>query len=94
MLELAVLVGELREGEHAGICVRGPRLVVRAVRPPEQRQARRLADRLDAGVEHERLGALLLGSLGRLGIVDRDDDRDPVALGDCLAEAPRPGHVP
>src|SRR4051812_460736 len=94
LLQLAVLASELGQGQYAGVRVRRTRPLGRAVRPPEQRQTRRLADGVDRVVERQRLGALLLGRARTSGIADGDDDRDPVALGDRLAEASCPGHLP
>src|SRR5262245_50251151 len=61
LLELPVLVFELREREHAGVRLGRTRELGRAVRPPQQRQARRLPDQVDRLMKGERLGALLLG---------------------------------
>src|SRR4051812_13497333 len=56
---------------------------------PEKRQRRRLANAFDAGVDDERLRPLRLG-VGRGGRVRNvDDDRDPVAFGEVVAQTSR-----
>ena len=64
----------------------------RAAADPEQRQARRLADPLDRRGDRERLRALFLGVSRGAGVVDADDDRDAISLGDVVAETARTGH--
>src|SRR4051812_14902852 len=50
-LEPTVLFFEPGDGEHAGVCLRGARVLRRSVRPPEQRETRRVADCLDRSME-------------------------------------------
>ena len=71
----------------------------RPARPPAtRRRGRGSAGRSRRGCrrrgrpDRESLGALLLGRSSRSGVAHERDDRDPVPLGDRLAEASRPGH--
>src|SRR5262245_1420558 len=85
------LVGVLLDDGQAGTgscLVRG---LGRRVDPEQDRQLARPDSRCRS-TQSETLGALLLGCLCGRGVADERDDRDPVSLGDRLAEAPRPGH--
>src|SRR5262249_20367938 len=58
----------------------------------EQDRQPALADTRCGRTDGETLGSLLLCGLSRLGVGDQGDDRDPVPLGDGLAEASGPVH--
>ena len=100
VLEL-VLVADVDDELELGllaVLVAGPdreRVGVRrlAAAAPEQRQRRRLADALDREIDRQRLRALLLGRPRGGGIGDVDDDRDPVALRDVVAQTSRSRHA-
>ena len=58
----------------------------------EERKLRRDANRVHAPANRrESVGALQLGRAGAGSIVDLDDERDSVALGDRLAELAHEG---
>ena len=67
-----------------------------------QRRVHAEQDRQPARIPHpgaiartaRALGALFLGRSRGLGVADEGDDRDPVSLGDRLAEAAAAGHWP
>ena len=64
----------------------GVGVVRRAATEPEQRKRRGRSDAVDDAGDRDRLRALTLRLARRVGIHDERDDRDPVALGDALAE--------
>ena len=83
--ETVRLVPERELGlDHDG--VRGRSLRVVQAAEMEERQLRRRTDCIDARVRREPVRALRLGGLRARCVVDRDDERDPVALGDRLAQ--------
>ena len=60
---------------------------------PQERQGRGLADAGDRVADRERFGALGLGDARAFHVGDANDDRDPVAFRDSLAEASWAGHL-
>ena len=91
-LEPAVVLVERVEDEHHRVGRRRG-VLERDVGTPEDRQRGRPAHRGGIPADDERLGALLLGRSGGLGVLDRRDDGDPVALGDRVAEAALRHHL-
>jgi hypothetical protein len=59
---------------------------IRIARAPQQRQVGRAADACPGRSDDDAVGALILRGLSRGGVIDLDEHRDPVALGDRLAE--------
>ena len=80
--ELDVLVAGAHDARVAGRTRRG-----------QDRQAARGANRIDLIVGQERLGAAGLGLPRFIGTGHGDDQRDPVALGDGLAQTSGAGHA-
>jgi hypothetical protein len=88
VLLLVVLLDDNQAGVGAGV----PGRLGRGVDAEENRQGGRLAHPGGGRAHSEPLGPLRLGRPRGVRIGDDRDDRDPVALGDRLAEASRPCH--
>src|SRR5581483_968973 len=91
LLEVLLVVVLIDDDQaRVGPCVPGS--LGRGVDPEEDRERGRVADALDRRDDREAFGAVALGPARRVGVVHERENRDPVALGDRLAEAPSPGH--
>jgi hypothetical protein len=89
LLEPAVVVLEPFEADEDGVGAGG---VAERVGGPEDRELGGVAEARRLAAHDDPLGARLLGGARAVGVTDRGEKRDPVPLGDGLAEATRGSH--